>query len=484
MSAMIVSTTGKDSVPPFSSLPPELLIEIFLTCSLTGDWHIPLTLSTVCHLWRGLIFSSPRIWQIIVVLESRHTISSIRTQVELWVARSSPLPFNVVLKMSDFERLLPIMSCFFPHIARWMRCTITYHGRSFDTSLSDLTLSSPRRILHHLDIILKTPFEGVAGEDEDPVIFFSCGSATYRHISMKAVTFNLPHAEMANPLLFTSLDISENLYEHSVVRSPDFLRFLAHCPNLEHLYFHGFSNDEDTLDASPPVIALQRLHTLLLDQICNQRSILSHLYLPALRELHLRHINVDFSLSLYHIPEEGDSDDESNDFSQSPHSDLHTGMGLRKLLSRSRPPLEVLDMDLSDMRTKDFRWVFDKLPDLKEFSIVGSDMSDSVVALFMPIAFTDGVGVGDKEGDGDLRKNGPREQMRVLLPKLSVLKMYSCQQFSGQALVEALSARVRYTDRATPDATLTTVVISNCNDFTAGDAQELSWHLGDRLHVS
>jgi hypothetical protein len=139
-------------------------------------------------------------------------------------------------------------------------------------------------------------------------------------------------------------------------------------------------------------------------------------------------------------------------------------------------------MDLSDMRTKDFRWVFDKLPDLKQFSIVGSDMSDSVVALFMPVA--DGVGVGDKEVDGDLRKNGPREQMRVRLPKLSVLRMYSCPQFSGRALVEALSARVQYTDRATPDATLTTVVISNCNNFTAGDAQELSWHLDDRLHVS
>jgi len=124
-------------------------------------------------------------------------------------------------------------------------------------------------------------------------------------------------------------------------------------------------------------------------------------------------------------------------------------------------------MDLSDMRTKDFRWVFDKLPDLKQFSIVGSDMSDSVVALFTPVAH------GDDE-----------KQMRVRLPKLSVLRMYSCQQFSGDALVEALSARVRFTDRTTPDATLTKVVVSNCNKFTAGNAHELSWHLDGRLQVS
>lgn len=399
-------------------------------------------------------------------------MSSIRTQAELWVARSSPLPFNVVLKLADFERLLPIMSCFLPNLARWMRCTITYDGRTIETSLSDLTLSSPRRVLHHLDILLKTPFEDAAGDDEDDIIFFSCGSAAYRHISMKVATTKLPHAEMVNPLLFTSLDISESTFEYSV-RSPDLLRFLAHCPNLEHLYFHGWSSNEGTLDAPPPVIALPRLHTLLLDEICNQRSILSHLYLPALRELRLRHINVDYPLEPYHVPEEGDSDDESHDFSQSPHSDLHTGMGIRKLLSRSRPPLEILDMDLSDMRTKDFRWVFDKLPDLKQFSIVGSDMSDSVVTLFVPFAV----------GDGDEQEQD-QERMSVRLPQLSVLKMYSCQQLSGDALVKALSARIHYTDHATPDTTLATVVISNCNNFTASHAQELSWDLHDRLHMS
>jgi hypothetical protein len=396
-------------------------------------------------------------------------MSSIHAQAELWIARSLPLPFNVVLKLTNFERLLPIMSCFLPNLARWMRCTIIYDGRTIETSLSDLTLSSPRRILHHLDIILKTPFEDVAGDDEDDTIFFPCGSTTYRHISMKVATTKLPHAEMVNPLLFTSLNISETTFEYST-RSPDLLRFLAYCPNLEHLYFHGLTSDEGILDAPPPVIALPRLHTLLLDEICNQRSILSHLYLPTLRELYLRHINVDYALAPYHVSEEGDSDDEAYDFSQSPHSDLYTGMGIRKLLLRSRPPLEILDMDLSDMRTKDFRWVFDKLPDLKQFSIVGSDMSDSVVALFMPFA------VGGDGQDG--------ERMSVRLPQLSVLKMYSCQQVSGDALVKTLSARVHYTDHATPNATLATVVISSCNNFTASHAQELSWDLQDRLHVS
>src|ERR1700683_1780689 len=61
------------------------------------------------------------------------------------------------------------------------------------------------------------------------------------------------------------------------------------------------------------------------------------------------------------------------------------GMGLRKLITRSNPPLEVLDMDLSDMRSKDFTWCFDRLSTLRRFRITGSDMSDRVIDLFKPV---------------------------------------------------------------------------------------------------
>lgn len=203
-----------------------------------------------------------------------------------------------------------------------------------------------------------------------------------------------------------------------------------------------------------------------------QRSILSHLHLPALRELRLRHLNMDDSLDGYHVEEYGDSDDEANDFSQSPSSDHHTGMGLRKLIQRSRPPLEILDMDLSDMRTKDFRWVFDRLPFLKQFSIVGSDMSDKVVQLFRPDPIPESV-----PGSGNGR-------CRLRLPQLTTLKLFGCQQFSGDALVEALTARVVYTDAATPNETLTNVVVSGCHNFTANHGIQLSWYLHGRLHFS
>lgn len=450
------------------SLPPELLIEIFLFSSLSGAPFTPLVICAVCKLWRNISLASPKAWQLIIVDESLRCISSVRTQAELWIARSAPLPFHVDVELADFELLLPIMSCFLPHISRWMDCRLSYQGRTTYTRLSDLTLAAPRRILHHLDVRLRVPFDADGGDDDN--IFFSCGTNNFRHVSMKITAFTLPSSEFISPLHFTSLDITESSFNHTV-RSPELLSFLVRCPNLEHFYLHGVSYEESILDASPIVVTLPRLHTLLLDLVCIQRSVLSHLHLPALRELHLRHLNMDVSLDGYHLQEYGDSDDEANDFSQSPSSDHHTGMGLRKLIERSHPPLEILDMDLSDMRTKDFRWVFDRLPHLKKFSIVGSDMSDKVVQLFKPEPMPSVPGSADG-------------QCRVRLPQLTTLKLFGCQQFSGDALVDALSQRVVYTDAATPKETLTNVVVSGCHNFTANHGIQLSWYLRSRLHFS
>ncbi|KAH7927681.1 hypothetical protein BV22DRAFT_1031581 [Leucogyrophana mollusca] len=474
---MATSPTGSYSLPEskkqslmaawMNFLPPELLIEIFVICSSVGDWRAPLVLSRVCRLWRALVITSPRSWQLISVHELHRPLSSIRSQAELWISRAATLPCELDIELSDVERLLPVMSCFLPHISRWNECTITAGSRTIHTSLSPLSQSAPTRVLHYLDVRLHTPSE--SSDDEDDDISLSCGTAALRHVSMKVTVSRLPIAEIANPLLFTSLDITESPFEQCAPSS-ELLKFLSCCPQLEHFCFHGIPDDEGTLEHISAVVSLPRLHTIWLHCTCSQRNILSHLHLPALRELRIRHTNVDFPLDTYHLVEEGDSEDENPDFSQSSWSDQHTGMGLRKLISRSKPPIEILDMDLSDMRTKDFRWVFDRLPDLHYFSIVGSDMSDTVVGLFAPMPLK-----GEEDEGGD--------RLHVRLPRLSVLRMYNCQQFSGDAMVDALSKRTQFTDAVTPASTLTEVVISGCGGFTPRNTQELSWVLGNRLHV-
>lgn len=453
---------------PFSHLPTELLIQIFVLCSHSGGPLTPLDLSAVCRRWREVCISSPHVWQLIVVSTLSRSIPSIRSQAELWITRSAPLPFDVHVDLPDCEALLPIISYFLPHIHRWRDCSISLGGRTvWQTSPVNFSHFSERLELQHLEVHLRTP----VADDRNLDASFSYRGNAVGQVSMEITASYLPSPGSLNPLHFTSLDISES-YPLYAVRSPDLLGFLQQCPSLERFSFRGVCFQEGALTVSP-VVALPRLHTLILDSTCIQRSILSHLHLPALRVLHLRQLNMDFSLHRYHIAEPGDSDDEAHDFSQSPSSDHHTGMGMRKLISRSNPPLEILSMGLSDMRTKDFSWVFDRLSHLRQFTIVGSDMSNKVIRLLKPVP------IGGAEGDVD----GHPQEMRVRLPQLEILRLVSCQQFSGDALVDALTTRVRYTDTATPDQSLTQVIIASCNGLKPNHEAELSWYLRDRLHV-
>ncbi|KAI6041383.1 hypothetical protein EDC04DRAFT_2669190 [Pisolithus marmoratus] len=458
---------------PFSRLPTELFIQIFVLCGRSGEPFTPLNLGTVCKRWREVCISSPHVWQLIVVSTLSRSITSIRSQAELWISRSFPLSFDVHIELADCEALLPIISNFLPHIHRWRECNITFEGHTvWQAPLTNFSQSSQCLELQHLNVHLRTPVADDRNLDAENS-FFSCRVNAVGQVSMEIATSYLPSPGSLNSLQFTSIDIGEGCLALAV-QSPNLLNFLRRCPNLERFAFRGVCYEEGVLARTPPVVALPRLHTLVLDSTCIQRSILSHLHLPALRALYLRQLNMDFSLDSYHVTEPGDSDDEARDFSQSPSSDHHTGMGMRKLISRSNPPLEILNMGLSDMRTKDFSWVFDRLPHLKQFAIVGSDMSDKVIRLLKPVP------IGRGEGDLD----GHQQEMRVRLPQLEILRLVSCQQFSGDALVDSLIARVRYTDNITPNQTLTRVVIASCNGFTPNHEEELFWHLRNRLRVS
>ncbi|KAI6094527.1 hypothetical protein EDD16DRAFT_1503045, partial [Pisolithus croceorrhizus] len=112
-----------------------------------------------------------------------------------------------------------------------------------------------------------------------------------------------------NPFHFASINIGASCLAHAV-RSPDLLHFLRRCPNLERFSSRGVCY-ESALTAPPPVVALRRLHTIILDSTCIQRSAL---HLPALRALHMWQLNMNFFLDNYHVTESGDSDDEAHDF--------------------------------------------------------------------------------------------------------------------------------------------------------------------------
>jgi hypothetical protein len=347
-------------------------------------------------------------------------------------------------------------------------------------------------------------------------------SLTSNLLYMTVIMSKLPSPLTLSPLRFVTLSIKESLLTLNI-RPDDLLRFLTVCPELEFFSFTGSMSDpvitEEDILHPPPIVSLPRLRSLILHGTLATRIILSYLHTPTLRELYLERLNVDFEFPVLnpylplpsrkaidpsldtpqssgaesqtstselsfspnptenpHLPsrplafgfecalEDGDSDDGFSDFSQSPHSDHATGMGLRSLLSRSSPPLNVLEMDYADMRTKDFAWVFSHAQSLTDFRIVASDMADRVVRMLAPDA------------------NGT-----MLLPRLRSLELVNCLRLSGTAVVEAISARARATDNHIADGRivdvfpLKDVAVVRCANFTVEDGLELAEVLGERL---
>ncbi|KAJ7459808.1 hypothetical protein FB451DRAFT_1341619 [Mycena latifolia] len=393
-------------------MPPELLIEIFALCTTRTEPLAPLNLARVSSLWRQVVHSSPRIWQH-VFLDDRATIASSHSQAELWTRQSYPLIFDVHLDVSQSSGLvLPLLSPFLPLLDRWRHFTMTGKREEF----IDLSGSLPNCI-DPLVIAIQDP------DRVDPVDRPTFTSAMSPWSTMNIWTSELPKAPSLVPLRFTSIVMSEHsLAVHTQPRS--ILEFLSACPELEAFFFTGWQHDDEVLGSPLPVALLPALRTLHIRSTCGTRSLLSSIDAPRLNELYLAQLNVDFQFanSVY-FHEDGDSDDEANDFSRSHSSDRATGMGLRRLILRSNPPLRILDMDWSDMRTKDFRFVFSHLDALEQFYIVASDMSDNVIELLRPFV------------------PSRNEQVRIRLPRLKSLELSNCNELSGAVLLDVLSER-------------------------------------------
>lgn len=421
--------------PIMHELPTELLIEIFAASALS-DGLAPIRISGVCSLWREIAGKSPRIWQVIHLDDTKRPIAASHIQASQFVSKSAPLFFDVNLSVQSPDLILPLLSPCLKAINRWRALTIT--GRRQDSFLfSNMSL-------HSLTL-------SMFSQDEMPE---NSGFADATGINLWM--YHLPRSSSLVPLQFTDVTISEE----SICAHPQpavILDFLSACPNLQAFSLTGWIHDDVHSLSRTPVVSLPHLRILRLRSTCTVRALLSHIHAPELSELYLGLLNVDWALPRDGFDmEDGDSDDEANDFSRSPSSDHATGMALRSLIKRSNPPIRVLEMDFADLRTKDFAFVFNRLENLEHFLIVASDMSDTVIHLLKPSATS-----------------------RIRLPRLRLLTLDSCLRLSGDAVVDALSERVRLTDES--NWTLETVTIVGCDLFTNRHGQALRRDLGPRL---
>ncbi|KAJ7644091.1 hypothetical protein FB45DRAFT_896885 [Roridomyces roridus] len=426
------------------TLPAEILIEIFNLCTTDpAEPLVPLNLSCVSTWWREVVQSSPRIWQYIH-LDDRSTLAFSRAQVALWTRRSYPLSFDITLDVAQSSNLiLPLLSPLLPFMDRWRHFTMT--GLRQESVVLSGSLADG---IDPLIISLQDPDQAAKGS-----LRRTFAGMAPEWLAMNIWVSELPQPLTLLPMHFTAVVMSEHsLSIHTQPRS--ILEFLSMCPQLVAFSFAGWHHDdEERMNAPPlPVVRLPELRKLHLRTTCGTRSLLSCIDAPGLTELYLASLNVDFQLALP-IEEDGDSDDEAGDFSRSPGSDRATGMGLRRLLLRSNPPLRVLHMDWSDMRTKDFRFAFDHLSSLEWFFISASDMSDRVIELLRPFS-------------------------SVRLPMLRRLELINCNELSGEVILQVLSARVAVTD------TLSELAIIQCEGFTEQHAALLRKDFRGTLETS
>ena len=496
------------------SLPAELLIHIFETCSWS-DPLAPLKLSSVCHVWHGIVFTSPRVWQSIslpgVHKDGTSTTEKLQMQASIWLKNSSPLPFDVTVDLHLFpqERFLEVIFILIGDLDRWRSCTFI-KGKGRETmDISEIVLAASTRLdctdsgssdgdseseeeagrpelrvgtaaVDHLDVVvcggslmeLQFDDEGRShhwedSEDEDYELEGKV--PTFSRIRTGSILLDypvsyFPFANQINPTGITVLTITEKSLD-----PPDpvgLLHFLTAFPEIESLTFDGRALQPDCdEDDVPPVVILPKLRVLTICCTYSIRMILSHLVVPELTNLYLQRLNTDAIIPNQPTGDDGDSEDEAHDYSQSPSSDHATGMGLRMLLKSSNPPLRVLDMDYSDLRTKDFLFCFNHFSLLSEFRIVASDMSDKVIEMLAPY--------GDPSGRREIR-----------LPCLRELELEHCQRLTGGAIVDALRERVSFVDRSRTHPRMDHVSVVDCAKVLPEHNLQLSAIFGSKFHAS
>lgn len=442
-------------------LPPELLEDIFRSVAAVNSLYL-IQLLQVNRQWNEVIATSPRLWQRITLDGNTKSVSFLHAQAELWIQRSAPLPYHIDISVDDINLCLPLLTPFISSLGRWGGST--YHWRAYTY---DVELPNNLEDFTELGVTIRNP-EAFEVDPEDPNADLSAYLPWFSSHMLLPTVSRLPTPAEIRPINLTQLTLLETSATGSA-RPAEVMHFLSAFPQLTRLVLHLWANDLRETDTDPPVVSLPSLKRLELLNTFAPRLFLTRLHLPALCALRLVNLNVHHSIvDMFADAEDGDSADEAGDFSQSPWSDHGIGMGLRVLLKRSNPPLEALDMDYADMRTKDFTWCFDRLTTLRAFRIVGSDMSDTVINLLRPYAPRS---VADDEPG----------RLRLRMPLLCRLDLVGCLRVSGDAVVAAILAREEFTSSHDNSTFMTEVGVVRCPGVDTMHDDSLRSALGPRF---
>ena len=404
-------------------LPPELLGQIFEHC-VDVQASAPIILSQVCVSWRDAARSAPRIW-------SRLFIDCYRlgsaAKAAHWIAMSGDhVPLHIKL-FPDGRSLRSVMDVLLQHAARWKGFTVDADLLSHASEILEIIRTSGR-VFANMETL-----EFIVHEDGAASLNFreAFGSRTFprlRSVALQTESWSrarLPSQITALNLVIPVMSLPSQMYSWTI-------ELLRELPDLQ-----SFSLDfpdaypADTLEVLGDVMLLMpHLHTVILTGCYPLFETLAHLTLPALRHLCLR----DTGKVVSGVPSAAPT--------------------LLRMIARSSPPVETLELHDVDLTDIDFSRCFIRLPTLEELFLHGSDISDVVFRRFC----------SPQPNEEAVHDSPP-----WVCPQLKRLDLRWCSQLSGKAIVELAEARL-----AAGLGPIAEVVLINCPSVRQEDILALA----------
>ncbi|KAF9450730.1 hypothetical protein P691DRAFT_809564 [Macrolepiota fuliginosa MF-IS2] len=502
-------TNYKAAISPIRRLLPEILQEIFIQClpathnPIMDSREVPLLLNRVCHFWRQVAYTTPRLWSSIHISIPETSLSmrfgSIRTKspalsdISAWLSRSGALPLSI-----SISHVEPMADYYLPSTNDTIRHYLDVLAR-FKSRWRSLLLLIP--LYDWMDTLGKLRADELPMLEEiyisGPLPYVDNGTG-YGSVTLKDLT---PLAKDSGILLTPTLRrVAIPFTGQSTLRMP------INWQNLTSLELLGGSCAYFLSEAARVLVLCgSKLETctisflrVLFDSLHENQSYgrihLPNLYSITLIEEGPSSVTSEFLRSLHaprlrHFGYEQRASWDSQDATQF----LLQGLvrSFSTFLTQLVQPLEELSLVVEDMAEVDVEGILQLVPELKRLSLrhsgkydaslyrISPTPSDAVKMYFQDMhlrCLTPLERLGEGEGmegdqiptteDPDFSGSEDSAQIsdslgigvvaqRVCCPKLEVFHCVGAV-FSGSAILEFLSSRLGHDSSSTTrDAGLT-----------------------------
>ncbi|KAF7336260.1 F-box domain-containing protein [Mycena venus] len=293
-------------VSPARRLPEDVLGTIFIEClPSTGSARLsllepPLLLARICHTWRCIAFSTPRLWSSIhVSVHPASKATSLAAGVSCWLSRSGILPLSISLiyhkdphvKGVDGS-LSPILESLSAFSVRWKNIHMVLPTFDSFKPLSHLT-SEDLPMLHTVSVSRLLP-DHIPSSSPWEFLSFLAASGL-RDVCLpcgyKLSALRLPWTNLTDLKIITE-------FEHPSFAEPqityhDVLGILRKCSRLQTCQLKIDFADGVGGIAEPVILPLLWHLDISLRRSCSVEKLFSSLVLPSLRSLTCSAPNLD-----------------------------------------------------------------------------------------------------------------------------------------------------------------------------------------------